>query len=350
MRGCSPVSHLLHHLSAHRPHTPLKQDITCSARAALPPPPIPLSHPPTHTLPPSTDPTRAHLELPVRVRPHVCQVDAPPVRPDDRLGPRQPRRRVRAVVDELLELVAVEGGHRLGEGEVEGDGPGDAELVDADVGVAWGGGWRLVGFVGWGGWGIEWGTRQYAPCFELLLPPLTQTFLVWKAASQSEICKQNQRLTRDDGTRREVHALPHQVAADAPLLPLEPLADRLDGPPALLLRGGLAGERVVHVGGDVVLRGEGGVIGGGWFVDFGWRRRHAPTHACTGDPAVTHSAAPSESAPTCSIATKSLSRCCAVPAPSWRLRWLLARTISMSLCVRSSSQRALLSIITLGRT
>jgi hypothetical protein len=52
----------------------------------------------------------------------------------------------------------------------------------------------------------------------------------------------------------------------------------------------------------------------------------------------------------CSIAANSLSKCCAVPAASWRFKWLLARTISISLCVRSSSQRADESIMTLGRT
>mmetsp|Transcript_45128 Transcript_45128/g.134766 ORF Transcript_45128/g.134766 Transcript_45128/m.134766 type:complete len:314 (+) Transcript_45128:3340-4281(+) len=52
----------------------------------------------------------------------------------------------------------------------------------------------------------------------------------------------------------------------------------------------------------------------------------------------------------CTSWLNSLMMCCGAPDWSWRRSWLLARVISASLCVRSSSHRALESIITAGRT
>jgi hypothetical protein len=66
----------------------------------------------------------------------TCSLSPPPkpLCPPDPLPPKPD-----------LQLVPVEGRHRLGEGEVERNGPRHAQLVDANVGVAFGG----VG-VGWG--------------------------------------------------------------------------------------------------------------------------------------------------------------------------------------------------------
>ena len=99
------------------------------------------------------------------------------------------------VLDELLQLVDVEGSDDLGVGERGRDGARHAHLVDGEV-----------------------------------------------------------RIGRDDGARREVDALAHEVAADAALLALQPLRDRLER--AARTRGGgqLARHVILDEGGQVVLQ------------------------------------------------------------------------------------------------
>ena len=123
------------------------------------------------------------------------QVHALPVLADDVLRPRLARGRVRSVLHELLQSLDVVRGHRLGVRHVERDAPRHAELVQHQVGV--------------GG---------------------------------------------DDRARGEVHALSHQVSADAPVLPLEALRDALDRPPASRQRPGHPRHGVIHERHDVVLQ------------------------------------------------------------------------------------------------
>eukprot|EP00958_Prasinococcus_capsulatus_P026051 scaffold4543_cov350-Prasinococcus_capsulatus_cf.AAC.1 len=125
----------------------------------------------------------------------VAQVEAHAVLADDEAGAHLPVGGVRAHRHELLQALDVVGGDRLRHGQVARDGPGHAHLVHRDVGVG-----------------------------------------------------------RDHRARREVDALAHQVAADAPLLALEALRDGLDGPPRALRAHGHPGDGVVHVGHDVVLQ------------------------------------------------------------------------------------------------
>eukprot|EP00983_Pelagomonas_calceolata_P122494 1160914-Pelagomonas_calceolata.AAC.5 len=94
-----------------------------------------------------------------------------------------------------LQLVDVEGRGSFRERQVQRDGPRYAQLINADVGVA-----------------------------------------------------------RDDCARRKVDALAHEVAPDAAFFALEALRDGLDGAAALLHAWGHAGDGVIHVCGDVVLR------------------------------------------------------------------------------------------------
>mmetsp|Transcript_74137 Transcript_74137/g.191238 ORF Transcript_74137/g.191238 Transcript_74137/m.191238 type:complete len:349 (+) Transcript_74137:4136-5182(+) len=107
-----------------------------------------------------------------------------------RAGPRH-----RAVGHQPLQILLVVRRHALGEGQVEGDGPGHAHALGVDV-----------------------------------------------------------RVSADDTSRAVVHALSHQSASEPALLGLQPLADRLQRP--LRLRRGLrdADNAVVVEGVDVILQ------------------------------------------------------------------------------------------------
>mmetsp|Transcript_35160 Transcript_35160/g.76853 ORF Transcript_35160/g.76853 Transcript_35160/m.76853 type:complete len:281 (+) Transcript_35160:3348-4190(+) len=130
----------------------------------------------------------AVLEHAVAALAEEAQVHALAVLLDDVAGAALPAGRVRAVLHQALQALDVVRGHHLRDGEVERDGPGHAQLVQAEGGV--------------GG---------------------------------------------DDGARGEVHALPHEVPADAPLLALEALRDGLDGAPGARVAARVPGDGVVHV-------------------------------------------------------------------------------------------------------
>jgi len=140
-----------------------------------------------------------HLVAVLEVLLHArhAQVEPHPVGADDVPSPWQLER---PVVDQLLQPVDVEGRDDLGVRQVAGNGARDANLVDGEV--------RVAG---------------------------------------------------DDRARGEVDALPHQVAAHAPLLALEPLRDGLERAARAGGCGLHAGERVCDQGGEVVLQ-EGDVL------------------------------------------------------------------------------------------
>lgn len=103
---------------------------------------------------------------------------------------------VGALVDERLEHVDVMRGNPLGYGEVARDAPRHPELIDVDQGVA-----------------------------------------------------------GDDRASREVDTLAHEVATDAAVLALEPLAERLDWPAgAVHVGSGNPGLAVVHERDDCMLQ------------------------------------------------------------------------------------------------
>mmetsp|Transcript_15419 Transcript_15419/g.31430 ORF Transcript_15419/g.31430 Transcript_15419/m.31430 type:complete len:224 (-) Transcript_15419:876-1547(-) len=124
----------------------------------------------------------------------IPEVDPSSVISNDELGAGVDRG---PVCYELLHQLLVERRHLIGDGEVEGHRPRDADLVDAQVGVG-----------------------------------------------------------RDDGTRGEVDALAHKVAPDPALLALEPAHEGLERPSGPGRDLNLAPELVVHEGGDVVLQGQ----------------------------------------------------------------------------------------------
>jgi len=113
----------------------------------------------------------AHLQVLVGLLDRVLEVESHPVVPDDEERAGQVGR---SVGDELLHALDVERRNDLRVGQRGRDGARHAHLLDREVGVG---------------------------------------------------C--------DDGARREVDALPHQVAAHAPVLPLQPLGNRLERPPRL---------------------------------------------------------------------------------------------------------------------
>lgn len=224
-----------------------------------------------------------HAQCALRVGGHEGQVDAAAVLPDDEARPRLTRGRVRPRIHQRLQPAGV------GEGRREKQ----KECVRAYSNRWW---WRCR--LGWvsrqttlsprkGGWhSVRCNLRiplppQIAsvatcspqkPYYQPYSPPLQNTHyppassplpvlhrdrlregqVERDAPGHPKLVNPNVGVPRDDGTRRKVHALAHEVAADAPALALEPLADGLDGA-AAALRGGGHAWRGVWVGGG---RGE----------------------------------------------------------------------------------------------
>ena len=123
------------------------------------------------------------------------EVQARAILADDVPRPRLARRRMRPILNQAAQLLDVIRRHRLREGHVQRDAPGDAELVNRQVGVG-----------------------------------------------------------RNHAARTEVHSLAHQVAADAAALALQPFADALHRPPAAHGCARLASDCVVEVAADVELQ------------------------------------------------------------------------------------------------